>query len=736
MDEEYNLPDISTKSHELEQQSKKHLRKTGRPSFTPMIISIKFILFLKIIFSFLITKTLSQLDYRKYLIEVDESKINKANKKYDYVFLFIYNTNCELFHKLEPELGGIAFASRLEKLKVRYFRMNYLKNKEYARKLDIQSLPQIYFFDNKRKLKFPMRLDIEIGYYTRLSRKLMGKFNFTTMETPEQLNQINYWKKNMIFLFNKSKAEALDIYNKEINNILRLSVIAGYNNFYYSDKEIFFDHFIKKKNPQLKFDEKSFYILTGPIKNNTIQSLFNSNTQNKKSRFSKSYNYIHLNIEDLKNYQSSEDKDEFLINLLYFNKFNLYSFLGDAEISDVIEYGRPTLIIFGPKDFLNTQKNFHQEMYHLSKKYENKIKFYFSTFGSEYSKYITGIFNFNFDEVPIFMLIEKPYKGKNYFNKFKQSNADLTRQAVEIFLDKYISKELESYFVSQKRFDMNETYFKELPDKLKGLATNEEMNKKFYNNGKNIYMIEGRNFENFLKENLDKTVVFIACSSPMINCDAGLEKYRFITQSFSKFQDKIIFAQTDPNFNEYVIRKISESNNSRIENLDDFHIFTFDPLYPQVWIFPAIFKDENSSLNLNSNSLAIQKVQKGIDFNEAFDTLKLLRFVANNAQIPIDEIEIDQDYIKHDFDGTIQFTSDYDADYYKQELENKDDDEAYLEELRELLGEEADGIMEMLASQDPEKSKEMQKDILKKVQEIKKEAHEEMKGKSHQKDDL
>ena len=375
----------------------------------------------------------------------------------------------------------------------------------------------------------------------------------------------------------------------------------------------------------------------------------------------------------------------------------------------------------------------------MSKKYEKIIKFYYSTLDSQYAKYFTRILNIRHPELPVFLLIEKNNKEKNDFNKFKLAKAELSIESVEKFIEDYFAKKLKFFFVSQAQLDVTEENLNETLATLNGTATDAEMNKKYYNAGKNIYQIEGRHFETFLKDNLNKTVVMLACSFPMINCRNGLEKFKFVTHTFNKFLDQLIFVETDPNFNEYVVsvNNISDNNKDNDNNgnvsqnnnsdstinykFEDYYRYIFKPLYPQVVIFPAISQEEIEQVASNNlNHLIIKKLQIAIDFIEDFDTLKLIRFVGRNSKISPEELEIDRKFlIEEDVDGNINLTGDYDEDFLSEEELEKDRDlDARIEDLKEMLGPDTAGLIDMLKEQDPKQSKEIKKELLQAVEEI------------------
>lgn len=773
--------------------TKSKINKNFKFNFSP----IKFLLLTQILLSILIKSTLCNLDYSKYLLKIDEKKLKKAIKKYDYFFLFIDYPECLQCSQLEPELGGTAYISRLENLKVRFFQINFLENENFLKNyLDIRTLPQLYFFDNKLNYKFPLNLEMDFSYLPRIFKKLSGKFNMTNMETADQLNEIHYGKKNMIFLFNKEKSEAFNVHGKEIRNFVRLSIVAGYDTFYYCNKKLFFEHFIKSKKAEFEFNEDSFFFLTGPIKNVTMQQVLEkdseivydenakedqeiqgnnmrrkkaspealaededkaefkrfdsekekleetkeneqketNSTESSENVFLKPYNFFKIDIAKLKQFQSEIAKQEFLLeNFLHF-KFNAYSSLGHAELSDVIETGIPTLIVFGPRNFINEQKDFHREMFYLSKKYEKKIKFYYSTLDSQYAKYFARILNLRHSELPVFFLIEKNHKEKNDFNKFKLAKAQLSKEAIEKFIDDYFTKKLKFYFVSQTQLDVTEETLKEALAALNETATDDEMNKKYYNAGRNIYQIEGRHFESFMLDNLNKTVVVMACSFPMINCRNGLEKLRFVTKTFNNFMDKVIFVETDPNFNEYVVSiknpsDFNDSNNSndnntstepqKIYTFNDYFRYIFKPLYPQVVLFPALPQDEEKQTNLNN--LIIKKLQSSIEFKEDIDCMKLIKFVGKNAQIPPEQVQIDIEYIKNeDVDGNIKLTADYDEDFFPEDELDKDSDlDAKMEDLKEMLGPDAAALIDLLSQQNSKQSNEIKKELAEAVEEMK-----------------
>jgi hypothetical protein len=333
------------------------------------------------------------------------------------------------------------------------------------------------------------------------------------------------------------------------------------------------------------------------------------------------------------------------------------------------------------------------------------------------------------------LFIEKNNEEKNDFNKFKLVNAELTKGAVEKFINDYYAKKLKFYFVSQAQLDVTEETLKDALTLLNGTATDLEMNKKYYNAGRNIYQIEGRHFESFMRHTLNKTVVMMACSFPMIHCKNGLEKLRFVTQTFNKFLDKVIFVETDPNFNEYVISKNKKTDNQNNDkNIDynnsiaesyiyeDFYRYIFKPLYPQLVIFSAISQIEIEQDPNNLNSLIIKKLQNKVDFDDDFDCLNLIRLVGKNAEISPNEIEIDEKYlIEEDVNGNIKFTTDYDEDFLSEEELDKDKDlEARIEDLKEMLGPDAAELFDILQQQDPKKVKEIKQEMVKAVEDMEK----------------
>jgi len=832
----------------LYQKSETNNKTTTKHSYpkSKNFSTLKLLVVLKLLISILMQTTKCNFDPTKHLLEIDEKKLKKAIKRYDYFYLYINHPVCLQCRSLESELGGIAFQSRIEELKVRFFKINFLDNENFLKNLlDIRTIPQLYFFDNKLNYKFPLNIDIDFSYLPRLYKKLSGKFNMTNMLTAEQLNEISLGangKKNMILLFNKDKSTAFNLLGKEIRNFLRLSVVAGYDTFYYCNETKFFEHFVKLKNPQLEFNDKSFYFLTGPIKNVTMQelllpeknlddnsensenasaaaatvllsaeeddekeneasnierkklgkkaaqadvaedeekpqeakskSILNNSTQSTKNDvdsgendFLKPYNFFKIDVEKLKEFENEQhlfkQKEELILDYFTYFKYNTYSSLGHAELADVIEMGKPTIIVFGNKNFLNDHKSFHREMFDLSKKYERKIKFYYSTLDSQYAKYFTRILNLRHSQLPIFLLIEKNSKEKNDFNKYKLDNTELSIEAVEKFIENYYAKKLPFYFVSQAQLDVTDETLTEAVAALNGTATDELMNNKFYNAGRNIYQIEGRHFESFLKHTLNRTVIIMACSFPMIHCRNGLEKLRFVTKTFNKFMDKVLFAETDPNFNEYAVSYSTNSNNdnnnsnitinndinykstntSSYENselnllktfkFEDYFRYVFKPLYPHIVLFPATAQSEIiSTPEHNLNSLIIKKLLNAVDFNEDFDCLKLIRFVGKHARIPAEQVEIDEQYLREeDVDGNIKLTADYDEDFLSdEELEKDSVLDSKIEDLKEMLGPDSDMLIETLKLQDTEEAKKLKKELVQAYDEIENKKKNEQKA--------
>lgn len=649
----------------------------------------KIIILMNLIFCFLISKTLCDAEYSRYVIELDEKKFYKAQKKVDYFFLYINHEKCNICEEIDSEYGDIAMKSRIQSLKIRFFEMKYLKNIDFFKSWDIRTLPQIYFFDNKRKIKHLIPLEYERKNYQRFFKKMTGKMEPADMDKPENLNNIHSSKINMILLFNKNRDEAYNLYQKQFVQFMRTSVLTNYDNFFFSNQKIFFDNFVSKTNTNLKFDEEHFYFLTGPIKNKTIKYLHDeeivTNKKLKKDDFNVEFNFFRINIRDFSN---MENQGSHLKSLFLKNKFNKYSSLTEQEFNDLTYFGKPTLIIFGSRETIKFEKEFHQQVYQIADKYSDSLRFLYSSYEDSATEYFYRILNFKYSDLPTFCIIEKANPKKNDFLKYKRDHVEMTIESLEKFILDYKEKKLKLYFVSQSKVDINEEFLRELNSTLNNTPTNHELNKKYVNLGNNIYRIYGYHFEEFLVDNLNRTVVILGCSQPMVFCDLALKKIYQIIKTFENHFDKIVFAETDPNYNEYVVRKIEEEK--EIDEFNDYLNFVFGPLYPQLYIFPAIDDVENRRKNSTIKQLVLEKISQTFQYKGKYNFLDLIRFLGKNAKITPDTVNIDNDYLAYiNVDDNIEFTADFDEEIseaiVKKELEKS---KKGLESIKELLGDQ------------------------------------------------
>jgi hypothetical protein len=192
--------------------------------------------------------------------------------------------------------------------------------------------------------------------------------------------------------------------------------------------------------------------------------------------------------------------------------------------------------------------------------------------------------------------------------------------------------------------------------------TNDFLNDKYYNKGENVYKIVGKNFEEFLYDNLNKTVVVFGCSSPMYFCDLIFIRIKLISRIFSKHLDKITFCITDPNKNEYIIKK--PNLNSDKEKPEDYHHYIFDIVYPILISFDPI--DNNVANNNNysqKNELLIKKVNSVKNFEKELYSNHIIEFILNRLNIKKEEADLEMDYLLHkDFDRIFGYTTEYDFD--------------------------------------------------------------------------
>lgn len=693
------------------------------------------------------------------VLKIDAIKLKRIERKIDQFYILFYFPNNEYLLRLK-EYTEEAVHARLNDKMIRFFKMNYLDNRDIVRKLNIKNLPALVLFDRtipEKKILIDQRL--EYKNMVRFSEKANGSFQPVMINDRSQVNDSYKKNKKMLILLNPkiSQFKQNGDYDHLLEIFMRYSVIAGYDYFHLCDENFFFDELVTPKDKNAKFSEDTFHFLAGFIKNDTTKILFDEpkiDTENPDI-FTREFNHFSLNIKE---FMEEEKKEQKFLDIILFKKSNIYSSLGESDLNTLVTHGKPTVIIVCDKITLNKDREFHKNMYNFAKKYDNDIKFYFST--NENLTILNLLKVFNFDaEPPFVFLIEKSDTQIKHYNKFVKTNLNLEVEEIEKFVNDYKEKKLPLYFVSdviptkntekteiisQNVTDMNELnetrkfvekiysnltkektnmtveeleYFQKQKMKNKtenytkyetenkreeeiipNNFTDVELNKKYYNKGENIYKIVGKNFAEFLYDTRDKVVAVFGRSSPMYYCDLTLKRLKLISRIFSKHLNKIIFCMTDPNKNEYIVKK--PNTRKDLERPEDYQHYIFDIIYPAFITFDAIESDGER------NEILIKKLNSVKNFEKEFYSDNIIEFLLMRLNMTEKEADLEMDYLKQkDFSREPGYTDDYDFDderiekiKYQMKIDN------LIESLKNLVDVDEESL-KLLFQQDPSQVK-------------------------------
>ena len=666
-------------------------------------------------------------DRQQEVLKIDEKKLKTIQRKVTRFYLMVYIPNSEYLHKL-AYYQEEALNARLNNKLIRFFKMNYLENRSFVRKLNLKNLPALILFDkNLKEKRIIIDERLEMKNLVRFSEKADGKFQPVMIRERYQVNDPLKKNKKMLILLHPKANELQE--EEDFENLLgmfmRYSVIAGYDYFHLCNETYFFDELVTPKDKNAKFGEDTFHFLAGFIKNDTTKILFDEkqiDQKNEADEFIREFNYFNLNIEEFKDVEKKEQK---FLDLILNKKSNVYSSLGESDFNTLITHGKPTVIIVCDKKTMNKDKEFHKKMYNFAQKYDNEIKFYFST--DENVSIINLLSNFNFNHpVPFMFLLEKSDSGFKYYNKYVKKDLKLEIEEIQKFVDDYKAKKLPLFFVSEdiptkktenleiisqnvtemknltkvqklaekmyhnltitktnmtdekfeehlKKVNLEENYrignLTEIEKKNEKIEaerkaaeifannfTDVELNKKYYNKGENIYKIVGKNFEEFLYDTRDKIVAVFGCSSPMYFCDLVHVRIKLISRIFSKYLNKIVFVITDPNKNEFIVKKPNTDKN--LDRPQDYNHYIADIVYP---VFVTL--DAVASKDGDRNELLNKKLDSVNNFEQEFTSENIIEYLLQRLNLTKEEADLEMDYLEQkDFSRKTGYTDEYDFD--------------------------------------------------------------------------
>jgi hypothetical protein len=159
--------------------------------------------------------------------------------------------------------------------------------------------------------------------------------------------------------------------------------------------------------------------------------------------------------------------------------------------------------------------------------------------------------------------------------KFKKENVKLTKEEIENFIINWKNGKLPHFLASE-----------EIPENPI--------------DDKGIHKIVGLSFDNFITTQ-DKDLVLAICSKLANRCIKFEERYNRTALRF-KGNKQIVFATTDPNYNEYIV--------------------DIPAMFPSIYFFPA----ENYNLNVT------ERFEQKIVFKDYFTTENITKFIVVNSR--------------------------------------------------------------------------------------------------------
>jgi len=202
-------------------------------------------------------------------------------------------------------------------------------------------------------------------------------------------------------------------------------------------------------------------------------------------------------------------------------------FLTDKNYEKILEIGYPSLVVILPQkaDTILTA-NITNILLRLNKQYRGKLRFYVSYHDDEASKTLMReYFNFQVHDLPTYLIFD----GVNNdfttdLKKFHVKNGtELNENNILKFVNDFLDNKLE--------FEV----------------TSEEIPKSQLDSNK-IHYVVGKTFDNHIKKNHGKDIIFLLCEIEQKDCKTVFERYTNAAKKLN--QNNIVFSFMNPFKNE------------------------------------------------------------------------------------------------------------------------------------------------------------------------------------------
>jgi thiol-disulfide isomerase/thioredoxin len=237
---------------------------------------------------------------------------------------------------------------------------------------------------------------------------------------------------------------------------------------------------------------------------------------------SKLYTNGTLNSELIQFKDDDFKSEENLIKVLENYSQPSFQELSKDLMAQIVQ-GKPSLLlIYGQETGEEDLEKAKEVLEQLSKKYRRHLLFSATHFDNLAVDIVKEVYKVQHKHLPYLLLTNARKNSTSEMDKFKIENARLDINKVDQFLTNWLEGKLEQFLISE---DVSDT-----PDE------------------RGIFKIASSNIEQFLNQT-EKNIVLLICTANR-NCREFANRYLRIV---SAFKTKLLFAETDPNNNEYEI---------------------------------------------------------------------------------------------------------------------------------------------------------------------------------------
>ena len=449
---------------------------------------------------------------------LDDNNFTEFNSTTEFYFIEFYAPWCNHCKSLSPIYEEAARLAAETGLNCKFAKIDGENNKDLIINWEVDGYPTIFFVNNNlnKRIIYDERNEVDsfINYIIRNSKEFK-KLKIDSMSEFEiiEKNQDKIAEKSYILIFANEK-----IHQEEINKIMDISeyLTKTYDKIFSINLNQETQEILKKINPSLKINLNNIYLF--------------SRLLDIKTRTFEDYELIKIT----ENEWESQDS---LKNALDSFSFFLFKPSTHELIGHALESGNQNFIIFYDQEISknNTETNkknlLTQEFIKDIEKYSAEnlrkdILISYTTLEDPNVKFLVDVLKLQKNQLPIFLLTKTKEGTNEDLDKYIFENAQLTKEAVEDFVNKLKSNKLDKFLTSE----------------------NIPLNKTDVNG---IYRIVGKNFDEFLS-NFDKDILLIICSKFSKIC----KKFNKILENLTKiFKDNenLLIGQTDPISNEYKV---------------------------------------------------------------------------------------------------------------------------------------------------------------------------------------